>query len=617
MENNIIPDSESINNIQLSKKAIKHISNVSHDKNDKVTWNVDFIFQVEKSIKNGENTYLCSLFDNDSKYNGFIITNPKNENDIPKKGDIIKINRISKFYSEETKNYLYECCNYSFIKKNAEFIENPDELDDITQPKTENACNKNEEIENLKKNLIISQKNNNNKYTLISNIKETDQNFCILVKCVFKTKIRQCNYSNRSSKGIIQQYVFEDINYDKINAIAFGNLAVENDKILNKDCLYEIDKCHIKLENPKYNKTNCPYNIILSENNIITKINKICDNNEKKKFILLSDIINIEENKIINIFCFVLKDYGFIEYKNKYPGRDYFKGHKILLGDVTLNKIELLLWNSNSDIYKNGELLYIQNCKVKDFHGIKSIYSTRNTKILFSYDCKTDKEYTEFYSKNSDLKKFEFLSIKDSIEINRMKQINDIKKEEEKDKDKGIFKQKFDKIIFIKELENIYLNNDEKIYILSAVVEKINYSLSNFYIGCSRCKKKMNGDICEHCNCKNKKIYIHFCVLVKDATGSFWILMFGNLAELFLNVKAEEYKEILCNRYNSNLEDKKNSAIKKINEFNNKILYRRYFFSGRVKKSNYHGKYDFFVSYFRKKQKQENHHLLDYLKSII
>ena len=620
MENSSYSDYELTNNIKLSEKAIKYISKLSIDKKDKITWNVDFIFQVEKSLKKSENKYSCTLFDNDSKYNGFIIINPENEDDIPKKGDVIKIDQISKFYDEEEKVYLYECCKYSFIKKNIEFIVNPNELNDISNPKNENLEFQNEiiniEIINLKKNLEISEKKNNDKYTLISNIKETDEDFCILVKCISKDKIKECNYSNSKTKGKIQRYIFEDINYDKINIVAFGNLAIENDKIFQENYLYEIDNCRIKPANPKYNKTNCPYNIILSDKNIIKKINNIYNNNEKKNFTLLSDIISIKEIEIINIFCFVLKDYGIFKYKNKYEGNNEYEGHKILIGDVTFIKIELCLWNDNSNLYKDGDLLYIQNCKVKDYHGEKSIYSTIKTKIISSYDNNTDKEYTDFYSKNSDLNKFKLLKFGNSIKLNGIKQNNNIKKKKQNNKD--ILKKQFGKIIFIKDIENIYLNNDENTYILSAIVQKITYSLSNFYEGCSKCIKKIKGDECEHCKCKDKQLYTHFSILVRDSTGSIWIEMYGTVAEIFLNIKAEKYKKILCGIYQSNSENEKKEAIDKINELKSKIEYNRYFFGGKVKKSNYNNeKYKFTVHYVRKQLKEENHQLLDYLKSIL
>lgn len=55
----------------------------------------------------------------------------------------------------------------------------------------------------------------------------------------------------------------------------------------------------------------------------------------------------------------------------------------------------------------------------------------------------------------------------------------------------------------------------------------------------------MLNDICTNCGGEKKDIIIHYSINVIDCTSTLWLILFGKLAENFIDMKGEEYKNIL------------------------------------------------------------------------
>lgn len=121
----------------------------------------------------------------------------------------------------------------------------------------------------------------------------------------------------------------------------------------------------------------------------------------------------------------------------------------------------------------------------------------------------------------------------------------------------------------------------------------------------------MMGDICQNCGGNNKILIVHFSVKVIDSTSSLWILMFGEIAENFLGIKSEEYKNIIDKGIYS-----ENEELKLLNQ---KVINKQYIFLGYGQHYAYNESegYRFHIKYFNKKNKREYNSLTKYLKFFL
>ena len=461
-----------------------------------------------------------------------------------------------------------------------------------------NEINKSNEEE--KKEDILTENNNNfdicQKYLMVSNIENNSKNFNIYLKCLKKFEIKEFKFKKNKQ---YQNYLFSDFNNEKIEAVSFDDMSDKLDKIIKINEYYQINNCYLISNNIFYCKTNCPYKLFFSKTTDIFNISK--NENIKKKFndnfkiyengnefLPISEIINKNKFDIINIFGFVLKDYGNSSFYDQF-NNEYF-GRKIILGDDSKYRIMITFWYPENlkKVYNEGELLYIQNIKVEEFKNIKSLYSTKESIIKNSFNTELDNKLKKYYSENKNINDYHILKIKSNENCNIIRNNticnNDIN------------------LIFIKDMLNIFNNknikNDKEInFKISAVVKKINHSEKNYYYGCDNCKKKMLNDICKNCGGKNKVIILHFSIYVVDSSASLWLLFFGDLAESFLGVKGDEYKTII--------EKGISYKNKELNLLNNKITNNEYIFFGKnqyYSYSNFEG-YRFLVKFFCRKNK--------------
>ena len=570
------------------------------------------IKQIEKCYnpKNKIFVYECSEIKFIAKKLNFIV-------------DISKIENYDKYIKNEINGNIIKEININKNKilrdkeKNSEEEEEEDD-DDNNSNKIINKKFNNNNINNLneknirnyneinksneeeKKEDILSENNNKfdicQKYLMVSNIENNSKNFNIYLKCLKKFEIKEFKFKKNKQ---YQNYLFSDFNNEKIEAVSFDDMSDKLDKIIKINEYYQINNCYLISNNISYCKTNCPYKLFFSKTTDIFNISK--NENIKKKFndnfeiyengnefFPISEIINKNKFDIINIFGFVLKDYGTSSFYDQF-NNEYF-GRKIILGDDSKYRIMITFWYPENlkKVYNEGELLYIQNIKVEEYKNIKSLYSTKESKIKNSFNTELDNKLKKYYSENKNINDYHMLKIKSNENCNIIKNNkicnNDIN------------------LIFIKDMLNIFNNknikSDKEInFKISAVVKKINHSEKNYYYGCDNCKKKMLNDICKNCGGKNKIIILHFSIYVVDSSASLWLLFFGDLAESFLGVKGDEYKTII--------EKGMSYKNKELNLLNNKITNNEYIFFGKnqyYSYSNFEG-YRFLVKFFCRKNK--------------
>ena len=476
---------------------------------------------------------------------------------------------------------------------------------------------------NKNENIFINKNNFENKqnFFLISELNFNIQSFNIYLKCIKKFEKKKFRFKKDNQ---YQNYVFTDLKNDLIEAVSFYEISEKLDKIININEIYQINNSYLISNNKAYRKTNCPYKIFFTRNTDIFNVSnieeikkKFSENKEvlnfplnenekedfnKNKFCKISTIINTNNYDIINIFGFVLKDYGNISFFDQF-NREFF-GRKILIGDDSNYKIFIFFWHPQDlkQLYKEGELLYIENVKVNEFKELKALYSTKFRKIRNGFNFECDNKLNKYYLEHQNIQDY-FLP-KVNYKINS--QTNFINNNSSSDS----------KLLFIREILSLNENKDIvgnkfKGFKISATVRKIRHSEKNYYYGCKNCKKKMKGQICNKCGCYYKKLILHFSVRVADSSGCLWLLFFGDIAECFLGIKGEEYKKILDKGISYNNEE--------IQLLNNKLENKEFIFMGKSQYYSYSNcqGYRFVVKFFTRKKEKEYYSLVKYLKNII
>ena len=236
---------------KLSKDAIKHlddikIENKTHMSIKSIIIESNFIFQIEKIDKIKKGIYSSTLIDNDFKSDKFIL-NFEKEEEIPKKGNIIKIGQIEKSYNEEKTICIYDCKKINIISKEIHFI---DDLSKIIkkQKKEPNQINNGNIMNNINDNYEESETDEEEE-------EEEDDN----------------DYNDGNNKI--------DIN-------------MKNENYINN---YEIEKKSIN-----YNKINIHQN---DKNNIEDNESNSNKNQENHNFLLISDLNQNIQNFQIYIKC--------------------------------------------------------------------------------------------------------------------------------------------------------------------------------------------------------------------------------------------------------------------------------------------------------------------------
>jgi len=658
----------------LSKNAIKYLENLKIEKKtsffiESITIKTNFIFQIE-SVKNYKQfIYDATLFDSSSKRSHFNLIFDNIEG-IPQKGDLINVREIEKFYNQEYNIYVYDCKKISFIERQKDFLvdisklknydiqkmddkikfnkkitgqnhninnnngerkegeeeeekeeeeeEEKEEKKEDEDMKEENNINNDNNIvqkDIFNKNIINSKETkiednksssqSSNKFLLISELDSNKEYFNMYLKCLKKEEIRESRYKITK----LQNYLFADMNNDKIEGISFGLISEKLDPILKINEIYQFSNCNLICNNKSYRQTNLDVKLILNK---FTKIQAITNDEIKNKFInnkenivyninntfiTISNIINLNKLEIINIFAFVLKDEGNLTFHDKYNNE--YRGRILLLGDDSNYKVNITFWHPSdlNEKYNPGELLYIQNCKVSEYNNLKTLYGTKYRKISNSFSSENDSRLKQYYSSHQDIDKYLELRIKNSIYQNY-----------------AIKDKTFSEPMFIKDIQKLCGNKEYKyklFFKISAYVQKIKHSSRNYYYGCKNCRKKMLGDICQKCGGNNKILVVYFSVKIIDSTSSIWILIFGEIAENFLGIKAEEYKNIIDKGICSQNEE--------LNLLDQKVVNRQYVFLGYSQHYAYNESegYRFHVKYFNKKNRREYNSLAKYLKSFL
>jgi len=555
-------------NFQLSTGAIKFLESQTVTQGTKKSMDVDFTFQIERATKNSGGIYNCSLLDSDSKYAGFLLTYEQKDG-IPGVGDIIHVGKILIAILPSRDSHIYYCKNVRLIRRAMALQVDPKQLSNVSKKKSMENYRNTVYRPSDNENAMQNNNPNNGEFfddsscTLISSLTTFSSNARLYLKCKVKNPIK--NFVAKSTKKdcTLQSYIFIDTKGDEIQATAF-NKAVENfSKIIEEGGIYEIRKCNIQLAERAYNATKCDYKLGFNES---TQVIPAPDNGKfsgvKFSIIPLEQIVDFPIGKIIDVFGFVLDDKGFQEITTK--NEKILKMQKLLIGDDTLSRIELTLWEpfgSPDNNYSLGDLIAVKNCRVKEFNGRKQLSTTDSTEVKKSLDPESDSRLRKFYDEHQNE--------------------NDYKDVQGEMISSGVIKSPAE-LVFIKDIQNTYEiemdNKDRPVFEINATVTRLNHSERNYYTGCAKCHKKMETDVCTYCSCTEKKVMFTLSLDVRDATSHFWIDMFGELAEKFLGIKGEDYENLIRN--GTTVEE--NEGLIPINE---RVEYHTFSFIGKVREN--------------------------------
>ena len=605
-------------NYQLSKQAINYLDNQIINDGERKIIEAEFIFQVVYSIKRVDNWYCCSLMDQNSKYGGFCIKYKKRYG-VPKEGDIIKTNKIQIVKLPNRDVNLYFCDHVKKIEESKKMIINPKNIDSITKIRStsrkqaymkynifknyegddEINNNMNSPTQNkfpiLEKNVLSDAKKINpsqRKPTLISELTSFVNNPFFILKFLAKTEIKPfASRYNVNGIDYVQNYIFSDINGDKIQAVSFNyDKNEELDKFLKVNSIYRISKANKRTKFSKdFSFTNGDIQLLFSPFTIVEELSE----EEKKGQIFkdktqltkINEIIN-GHNKIFDICGIVLEDKGIIE-KKKSNG-EIVKYRRLIIGDDTLHKVSLKLWEEKIEpnrTYFKGDIICAKDVKYKQWIHYYELNSSFLTQILFFSETKKGKALKKFYQSHQKIEEY--------------KDINFVELDKRNDIPTKLIKEFL--IDYDEEMKKI---NTYKLAKINGIVMGIEHGDTNVFSGCKYCYKKFD-DICPVCNTYNKKLYFDFQIKIGDCSNYMWIQLFGESAENFLGISPEEYQILI--KYNNK---------HKIEKLNKRILYNEYTFIGRyVSLTNNESKnVKFSVIQYRKVDKEHFKKLIQSIK---
>ena len=576
----------------LSKEAINYLDNQIIKDGENRTIEAPFTFQVVYAIKKFKDWYCCCLMDQKSKYGGFCIKYNKRYGE-PKEGDIIKTKKIQIVKLPNRDNNLYFCDNVKKLEESKKMIINPQSVDSVTKVRSTSKKKaylkynifqnyNGEEDDNIYNEININSPNqdrlinienkilseNRNKIItpkkpiLISDLTSFTNNPFFILKFIAKSdiKIFSSKY-NLIGMDYVQNYVFSDINGDKIQAVAYSYDTTQKfDKLLKINSIYKISRVNKKTNfRNEFNITNTQIQLTFTFN---TKIEELTEEEkktqgfkDKNEFTKIKDLLN-KENKVFNIYGIILDDKGIIE-KKKINNNEIIKYRRLIIGDDSLHKVNLILWEDSmldsDNLYFKGDIVCAKDFKYKSYYYYYQLNSSFASKFEYLTEPKVNKRLKKFYSKHQKIEEYTDLTF---LELNNRKDI------------KHIFIEEFlDELEAEIQKQSNYNNN--KCYKINGIVVNIEHGDNNVFSGCKFCGKKFD-EICPSCNTYNKKLFLDFWIQIKDCSNQMWIRLSGECAENFLGITPEEYQLLI--KYNNKY---------KLAQIEKRFLYYEFIFIGK------------------------------------
>jgi replication factor A1 len=430
--------------------------------------------------------------------------------------------------------------------------------------KTSNNNASNMKTKEVKPAIASHPKKSDKNYTPLSRLNTFTRDVEILVRVIDKSEFKK--YTNEKGNGSLFNLLVMDCEGSQIQVTAFNRVAEKYYNQVTEGKIYEIIGGFVKINSKRFNTANSEYQLTLNDTSLISEV---IDNHTipaiKHKLEKLGNLNNIQLHSSIDCLGYVVE----VSEKSKVSTKNgELLMRKVYIVDESEYKVELALWKKNAEVeYEQGDILLIKNATVSQFQG-RNISASDSTKI--TKNPITMREASEL-SKWAANFKGQFKSYvpekneeKEGEEINKTSivRLSEVLK-------------KFDTS------RNVSYDELSKFYTIVGIVSFLQHSDKNIYSGCpvKKCKKKLVEEDVGYYYCNACKIqvkvpayYMTLSLRVKDTTKEHWIDLFGSVAEKFLGLTADEYREYIISNNQERL-----SSITKNLEFN------KFYFLIRVK----------------------------------
>jgi replication factor A1 len=526
--------------------------------------------------------FTATLSDSNWKYNGFVIFADPSGNEELEAFDIIKVLTITPTNLESKKNRLFVIKKYEFVCKGNSLIGSPLLLKDepcekVQSQKEENQApnlkdedvhmndshvnglgNNNVRVDNLETPL---KERRNKAITPLKQLTTFSKDFKIQVRIIKKTDVK--NYSTQQkTPGSVFSFVIQDEDGDEMQITCFNKAVNKFYDIIRENKIFLITGGYVKLNDRKFTSVKSDYKIVIDEN---TRVEEVEDDGSiqqlKFDFVKLSNLSNLPLYAVIDVIGYV-KECGELIIKNTKNGDQPMK--KLILVDDSGWKAECSLWRifAHTEVHTN-QIIALKNVKIGEFNG-RNVSTFEESVVLLDPPYLKEAEIIRNFVENF-TGEYRAFNSKDVAGNNE-------------------HGGKYTKVLYMKEVLEIIddTTNDDKLnqMKIKATVTQLIHNDKNFYAGCLdlNCKKKLQHDShgwnCVSCNKTYIKpnYYYTLSIRVKDCSFEYWIDMLGTVAEKFMKITAEEYKDILYDR---------NEA--RLREISNEIEFRTFIFSVRPK----------------------------------
>ena len=236
-----------------------------------------------KNLKN--EYYTLKLCDNKYGFDGFLLNNPNNLEDLQKGKKIIlkkitkksigdKLFIVLKDYEINSENPI-DISEIKLLKqKNGNFLDDKENI-------ILNFSNKNENQNNTRITPQNKNQNYNNindvpmdedAYTSLRQLTTFSNNFIILVRVTKKSEIKTFQGKNgNGSQGKLFYFIVLDMDDNEMQCTCFNKACDKFFDLIELDQIYEIRGGVVKYTDKKFSYVKSDYRIILGENCIITK----------------------------------------------------------------------------------------------------------------------------------------------------------------------------------------------------------------------------------------------------------------------------------------------------------------------------------------------------------
>jgi replication factor A1 len=582
----------------LTTNAVKELFTIT----DKKTHDVNYTLQIlnlkrcEQKKDSTNIMFTATLSDSNYKYNGFVIFADPSSSEQIETNDIIKVSAITSTNLESKKNRLFVVKKFEIIGKSDDVIGAPllmkdDGNDKVVIAKDESIVpNTNEDVQMVEPGFNtnnthvveagsfetpLKERKTNKNITPLKQLTTFSKDFKIQVRVIKKTDVKTYS-TQQKTPGSVFSFVIQDEDGDEMQVTCF-NKAVNKfyDKIKEKK-VFTITGGYVKLNDRKFTSVKSDYKIVIDENAHVEEVEDDGSIQQTKfDFIKLSNLSTLPLYSVVDVIGYI-KECNELVIKNTKNGDQPMK--KLILVDDSGWKAECSLWRqfANTEVHV-GQIIAMKNVKIGEFNG-RNVSTFEESVVLIDPPSLKETEKIRHFVENFG-GEYRTYNSKDAAGPG----------------EPGF--NKYTKVMYMKEaLEMIDdTTNDDKLnnMRIRATVTQLIHNDKNFYAGCMdlNCKKKLQQDSygwnCVNCNKTYPKpnYYYTLSVRVKDCSSEYWIDMLGTVAEKFMKMTAEEYKDVLFSRDEDKLKQISNDLEFKTFLFN--IRPKLHFYNSLPKKKLY------------------------------